>query len=483
MKVGTDINNGIIMNRNLIYCASVLSLMSLASCSIDDRYEELTASYHGTLTDSETGGPVYTEYYGASLLMADTEGDINQPISSYIRPDGTYSNAYVYPSRYKVYAQGPFFECDTLIGTVTEGTDLDIYVLPNIRLEIIDTELEYGIALTVRFRYEIVDQTSASAEIGLIYGNKPYPGQRETTSGEKQVQQVTEKEGEISQTIYLDENSTYYVRALGHTSNAGDWWNYSDQICVSTNSVDISGLPVEATAKGVSATSAILDWSFPPVVEAARMRYTDSDGESVDRTIPISSVAWVAGLLPGQENEVTVNLIGGGVSGPDNVLKIKTGAMSDVYMDDNADPYWFDVNMKYSMSRYFAELWAPQQDPGWTTSAFRHEFLDWWRAGGIVPNHDNLPLNSEMSEITELSVYGNITTLLDLLPCVNIEVLHILSGDSLFSTGEAISPDTDLSPLSALKKLKTVHLGAGIPLDEDDFRNVGISDNVQIIKD
>lgn len=42
---------------------------------------------------------------------------------------------------------------------------------------------------------------------------------------------LTELSGEFTETLFLNPNSTYYLRALGRTESAGDYWNYSEQTC------------------------------------------------------------------------------------------------------------------------------------------------------------------------------------------------------------------------------------------------------------
>ena len=48
---------------------------------------------------------------------------------------------------------------------------------------------------------------------------------------------------------------------------------------INTTDIDLSSLPIEAAVGVSSATSAVLQWAFPPVVDEIKVSYTDRDGE------------------------------------------------------------------------------------------------------------------------------------------------------------------------------------------------------------
>ena len=214
---------------------AVLTL-NLSGCELDERLDDLTGGYEGAFIDRQTGEKVATEYYGAKLKLLDLAyGDVAVPLEYNTLPDGTYRNTKVYPSRYKVWANGPFFELDTIYGEIRNFKKMDLIVTPNVTLKIKEVELLYGITANVTFTYQVNDERSKTQEIGLVYGKEQYPGQRtamnEGESGSHTYKRIkknlTELSGEFTETLFLNPNNTYYLRALGRTESAGDYWNYS----------------------------------------------------------------------------------------------------------------------------------------------------------------------------------------------------------------------------------------------------------------
>ena len=104
------------MNRARLYINIKLLLLAvltlnLSGCELDERVDDLTGGYEGAFIDRLTGEKVATEYYGAKLKLLDLEyGNVAVPLEYNTLPEGTYRNTKVYPSRYKVWANGPFFE-------------------------------------------------------------------------------------------------------------------------------------------------------------------------------------------------------------------------------------------------------------------------------------------------------------------------------------------------------------------------------------
>ena len=111
--------------------------------------------------DRLTGEKVATEYYGAKLKLLDLEyGNVAVPLEYNTLPEGTYRNTKVYPSRYKVWANGPFFELDTIYGDIRSFKKMDLIVTPNVTLKIKKVEVLYGITANVTFTYQVNDERS-----------------------------------------------------------------------------------------------------------------------------------------------------------------------------------------------------------------------------------------------------------------------------------------------------------------------------------
>ena len=433
------------MNRARLYINIKLLLLAvltlnLSGCELDERVDDLTGGYEGAFIDRLTGEKVATEYYGAKLKLLDLEyGNVAVPLEYNTLPEGTYRNTKVYPSRYKVWANGPFFELDTIYGDIRSFKKMDLIVTPNVTLKIKKVEVLYGITANVTFTYQVNDERSKNQEIGLVYGKEQYPGQRtamnESESGSHTYKRIkknlTELSGEFTETLFLNPNSTYYLRALGRTESAGDYWNYSEQTVINTTDIDLSSLPIEAAVGVSSATSAVLQWAFPPVVDEIKVSYTDRDGEEVMDKFKPTDYSYVANLPHNQKSTIKVQLLAKGVAGPEQTIEVQTKSLTDKYVPASTD--WWDT----------------------------------WLIGFA----DRMPACQDIENFKSLTIQGEIQTLVDILPFVNLETLSIIKGKG-FSVDKTINPKVDLT---VLKKLNTVIIGPDVPLTKKNFDDAGLT--------
>lgn len=473
--------------------AAVLALVvaGLTSCTLDDRIDDLTGGYHGSLIDKETGEIVPTEYYGAKLRLLDLAyGDVAVPLDYNILPDGTYNNTKIFPSKYKIWSVGPFFEVDTIFGDIKSYKDMNLYVRPNVSLEIVDIQVENGITATVRVRYSVNDPTSLTNEIGIVYSTSTYPGYRtamlesepKATTYKRVKKDVTAQSGEFEEVFYLNTNTRYYFRAMGRTASAGDYWNYSKQVEVTTTSIKIEELPVVANTGTRSATSAVIQWSFPPIVEKIRLSYTDRDGAAVTDYFKAGAISYVANLPHESTIPIAVQLIGREAEGHEQTIEITTKALTEKYVEQDGVrpenvPFYNDKAVKMSISGEWALILGPRLGEDWTGD-LRFEYIDWWNSW-LIGFADRMPTCGDIEDIKVLHLQGNIHNLLDVLPFVNLEELYITVGQA-FDLGLSIDADVDLSVLGKLKKLHTVHLGRGVVLDKSSFKAAGL-DNIKVV--
>lgn len=468
--------------------------IGLTGCELDERIDDLTGGYEGYLINKLSGDTVTTEYYGAKIMLLDLKyGEVAQPLVYNILPNGEYKNSKVFPSNYRVWAEGPFYRQDTIYGDINHMKQINLTVTPNISLQIEKVELKYGIAAEVTYSYVLHNPHSTAADIGMVYGTDIYPGfktaMNETGSARtyKRIKSgLTEKSGEFKETFFLKPNTTYYLRALGKGNNSGDYWNYSKQYILQTSNVDISGIPIEMNQGVTSATSSVLQWSFPEsIVDKIKLSYTDRDGFAVESMFSPSVKSYVANLKHDATTTIGVELLTKeGVSSGVKSINVKTNKLSDYYVlaaqlgrPENI-PLFYDRAFKMSLSKSHAEIKGPIMDPGWVNSPFRGEFIDWWNTWAAPTN---MPKNEDIENYTTFTLYGEVKSLLDMLPFVNLEKLIILPGGDLFDTGLTIKADVDLTALKSLKKLTTVELGTGVPLNESHFKNAGL-DHLTIIK-
>ncbi|GHT16032.1 hypothetical protein AGMMS4956_17410 [Bacteroidia bacterium] len=468
----------------------------MPSCEVDERGNDLTGGYRGAFIDKNTGDTIATEYYGAKIRLLDINyGAAAQALTYNALPNGTFQNTKVYPSRYKVWGEGPFLRLDTLYGAIQNMKELLLTAIPNLTVKIDKVEIRSGVIVDVTFSYTVNDMDSRRQEVGIVYGTTRFPGQTNAqsegtpnASTYKRIITVDNAAGELTETFYLDINSTYYFRALGRTASAGDYWNYSQQSVVNTGDIELDEIPAVPIVGARSASSAVIQWSLPSFVDKIQLTYTDKDGVEVVDLFSPNSLCYVANLPDNQVSNITVNLISKGNTSADQSFTVQTKALSAQYIEPDAQradgiPFFYDVNMKYSLSVLQADTQgALGGDAGWVGVSYNHEFFDWWNTGGLAAfNWAFLPTSANMADFETLEISGGIKNIVDLLPCENLKHLTISQGVQ-FSAGEVIATTTDLSVLSKLKKLETITIGIGVPLTEDMLRNAGVGAAVVITK-
>ena len=136
----------------------VLSLM-VYSCTLDERIDDLTGGYEGAFIDKVTGDTVATEYFGAKLKLLDLAyGSVATPLEYKALPEGIYRNTKVFPSDYKVWAEGPFLNLDTIYGKINTYKKMDLMVTPNVTLQIKNIEVVCGITANITYSYQVNDE-------------------------------------------------------------------------------------------------------------------------------------------------------------------------------------------------------------------------------------------------------------------------------------------------------------------------------------
>lgn len=459
--------------------------ISLSGCRLDERPDELSAGYEGAFISKIDGKQVATEYYGAKIKLLDLAyGEVAQPLSYNTLPDGSYRNTKVYPSEYKMYAEGPFCAVDTIWGPIDKQMKINLNVTPNVAVEIKNVEIKYGIAADVTIGYKVYDETSESQEIGLVWGFDAYPGYRdamdETNAGYRIYKRIktglTELEGEFTETVYLNPGTKYYLRAAGRVTKSA-YWNYSEQKELEIGALDLSALPVAGQQGMTGGTCAVIQWAFPPVLAGIKVSYTDRDGLAVSDTFSPDGYSYVANLPHNSTTTIKVQLLGeGDVAGPEQDFQIKTKSADQALRDQNDPanvPEYDDLAVRQSISSaYAAKVGMSKYGEDWANNTSRHLFIKWWL--GWTWANDRQPKIYELEEFTELMIEGEIKTLVDLLTFVNLETLTIQAGE-LFDVGLTIDPGIDLHPLTKLKKLRKVVIGPGVPLTKKNFDEAGFT--------
>ena len=214
--------------KNTFYA---LLLLSFVSCSIDN-YDMPNATLSGRVIDNVTNDMVQNGGVNSGTIIQIFEGNSKQPILSTSYPDGQFTNATLFDGEYRVWAVGPFRMVEDTIDVAVSGeTNLEIRVLPNLRLSATLVSFTGGTA-TVNVTYEKVHAAESLDRIGVVVSTYNNPNVT-TFSGGKIVEQNVTSEALTSGTrtimiTGLTDGKKYYFRAAARTNAAGNYYNYSN---------------------------------------------------------------------------------------------------------------------------------------------------------------------------------------------------------------------------------------------------------------
>ena len=103
-------------------------------------------------------------------------------------------------------------------------------------------------------------------------------------------------------------------------------------------------------------------------------------------------------------------------------------------------------------------IYGPTIGEDWSTTDLRFEYFDWWDTW-LIGFADRMPACQDIENFKSLTIQGEIQTLVDILPFVNLETLSIIN----------------LTVLKKLKKLNTVIIGPDVPLTKKNFDDAGLT--------
>lgn len=111
---------------------STLLLIVFASCSKIDNYDEPNGNIFGTLTDKITQKPLQAQQpNGYSIQLFEEGKAANVPIVVPGKPDGTYENAFIFQSTYRIVAtEGAFFPVEPKTLSIGSRTEVNFEVMP-----------------------------------------------------------------------------------------------------------------------------------------------------------------------------------------------------------------------------------------------------------------------------------------------------------------------------------------------------------------
>lgn len=211
----------------------LLLILLVTSCSIDN-YDEPNATLSGKVTDSVTNDMVENGGVNGGTIIQLYEGNSKQPILTRSYPDGHFVNAALFTGNYKILAVGAFkMVGDTIDITINANTEVDIKVLPNIRLKTTLQSFDGSTAI-VKVEYSKVHGDQTITQLAVVWSTIDNPNLYTFSGGGQKTENVTSQNlttGEMLFTITgLTSGTKYYIRAAGRTNAPGEYYNYSKTI-------------------------------------------------------------------------------------------------------------------------------------------------------------------------------------------------------------------------------------------------------------
>ena len=217
--------------KELIF--TLFLVLMLYSCSIDN-YESPNAVLSGKVIDNVTNEAVENGGVNGGTVVHVFEGNSKQPIICNSFPDGRFVNAAFFNGNYKIVAIGAFkMASDTVRVSVSNNTEVEIKVLPNVRLKASIVSRDAS-SITVNVQYEKVHESQVLNELCVVWSTYPNPNMFTFAGGGQKVEKVNKQNltsGEKTFVISgLIQGFNYHVRAAARTNAAGNYYNYSKPI-------------------------------------------------------------------------------------------------------------------------------------------------------------------------------------------------------------------------------------------------------------
>ncbi len=211
----------------------LFTLLLLSSCEIDN-YNEPNLTVSGRIIDSQSNAPVESGGSNGGTIVKFYQDNSAQALLFKTMPDGTFTNSRVFSGNYRYVAEGPFqIMVDTPSITISANTQIDIKVVPNVRLTA-SVVSKSATTATIKVNYEKMDVSQTLVKLGLVWSNVTSPNIFTFTGGDiitKDVHSMNLTSGEEEFTMSgLKAGTKYYVRASAVTNAPGNYYNYSTQV-------------------------------------------------------------------------------------------------------------------------------------------------------------------------------------------------------------------------------------------------------------
>ena len=225
----------------LKYPIFLLFVISFSSCEIDN-FEEPQLTLSGRIVDSQTGELIESGGINAGTTIRLYEEGSGQPLIINTLPNGTFEFSKIFSGDYSYTAEGPFEIAgaeDTTNLAIQEDTEVEIQVIPNVRLSASVEDVD-GTSATVNLQYEKVAAEQELVELGIVWSEFRNPDVYAFPDGGIIVEQVVvdSLDSSSGERLFvledLEPNTKYYVRGFAVTDNQGNYYNYSSQMELQT---------------------------------------------------------------------------------------------------------------------------------------------------------------------------------------------------------------------------------------------------------
>lgn len=218
--------------RRLYFIWVMIAILS-GSCSKIDNYGAPDGNIFGVLTDRITHKPLQSQQPNGFTIQLFEEGKAgNVPILVPGKPDGTYENAFIFQSTYRIVAtEGAFFPVDAQTISVGSRTEVNFEVMPF--LAITDASAA-AVSGKITANYKIVREQAD----GKILERRLLISKIPTVNSvvfdfQKQTDLSAIDDEDILAGSYTDEieglaPGIYYARIAARTRNTLNKYNYSE---------------------------------------------------------------------------------------------------------------------------------------------------------------------------------------------------------------------------------------------------------------
>ncbi|MGO4911178.1 DUF3823 domain-containing protein [Leeuwenhoekiella sp. W20_SRS_FM14] len=221
-------------NISLKLCLILALGNGVVSCEYDN-FDEPQTTIQGRIVDA-SGNLVPTQQpNGTRIRLYDQAFENVQPVAFWGMPDGTYKYSRIFSGSYKIIANGPFFPIDTLLTNIQDIKNLDIEVVPFLKVNDVNVEKKSN-AIEVSFSISRTQEIGKINQIAVFVNTTPFVDSNNfiNNNPETNVGDISDEEllSNIHQKVIsdLELGEKYYIRAAARAANSGNYYNYSEMI-------------------------------------------------------------------------------------------------------------------------------------------------------------------------------------------------------------------------------------------------------------